>query len=1435
MENIINASGLNADRDIIIQQGHITNYSPPVQSASKLLLSHAEYCDSLTQFRRYLLPENLPFVEPAMNSKAHPRAILSRLEALAGKSGVILKGVGGIGKTRTCLEVSRLANEKGWRVLHVLPGEPGVTVEDISVVLFTENTQTLLIFDYLDQMPKLDFGSIRRHLLPEAERRGLRVALLANLRPSSLHHPNAERSALFTDDNNILLQPSTDQKSNITTSALEHIAPLAVTQLGRERVSDLCGERPIIAMFIAEELQHRAQNNSLSIVNVAGFRNGDLLAWLSRRLIDDNLVVGKDIFSQPEPYLIAAAAMLATAPLTRVSTEEVGRRAWQAAAKGSTETAKSVLDGLLSLGWLEERGLNLTAAHDVVADEILAQVIWDRSSDRLREAVLSYCLAPALDSARVFGRFATALTRQLGTETTENEAEVGLREKAGNWLRTHSIRLGQMLARADASESAYALGSIVSAPAWASVCIADWNKLVEPWLNTNGTQVEARHLLYRGLKELPAPMKPNLLLAAIHWLSNYKNLEAASYVVSPLLGRTDLGEHTARAICLAMAWLEYFPLVPEARFVFNPLLGRTDLGEHTARAIELAMAWLEYFPLVQDAGFVFNPLLGCIDLGEHTARAIELAMAWLEHYPFVPEARFVFDPLLSRTDLGEHTACAIELAMAWLEYFPLVPEARFVFEPLLSRTDLGEHTARAIELAMAWLEHYPFVPEAQFVVDRLLERTDLGDHAPRVISISLTRIEQFPSDPEASFVFARLFARTDLGERTARAIEFAMEWLEHYQLAPNAEILVDRLLERTDLGEHAARVISISLTRIEQFPSDPEASFVFERLFARTDLGEHTARAIGLAMVWLEQYPLVPEVSFVLARLFGLPNLNADQRSKCVVIALPHLRRIGSNLEASFLLKACLKDRELEREAAHNIEQFAIDWLKNNSAAEVADYIFNSLLHRSTLDDENWKEISQIAIIWLRTHAKSDGHDFGFVALLKRPHLLEKQDLDWIKKEINQWLIRHPVGIRHNKLQTALNRLEMQGASGTVLKDIGWIDRAVVDQFKLAVHNQAEMPNAEQIEQILASMEFAFNTSRPGPAAYPLPYMLVLVQRVDNIELRKKLITLAKQILHHPNFQSSNRAGLTQSVWQLVDNGAWPETLATPILDELELPRPVLNSQHSKNDYLIDPALVETIKAAMLGQTEIPSIAELDQTINILSVAVEKSRPASAAFPLPYLLVLVHRTGDPELWKKLMILAKQILNHPNLHPRNRSGLTQAIWHIIDNGSWPESIAKPLLEELELSKPNFNYQQSKKNYLIDPAIEDMLKAAVFGQTEVPSINQLDQTIDILAIALEKSRPGAAAFPLPHLLVLVHRANNLELWEKIITLTKNILAHANFQPRNRAGLTRVTWQLVDIGAWPEALAKPVLEDLGLQRPNLNGQLEDKDHSADTLASA
>jgi hypothetical protein len=896
-----------------------------------LVPSHGEYCASLTGFRRYLQPEVLPFIAPEEGANTQPEAILSRLEALAGSGGVLLKGVGGVGKTRTALEVGHRAEAKGWRVLHALPGEPGVTVEELREVLLSGSAPTLLVFDYLDQMPNLDLGSLLGRLLPEAQRRGIRLALLANMRPAALRQGNGARDTLFKKENWLSLEPSAQQKLQINDSVLDRLAPRAVGLLGKERVRELCGTRPILALFIAVELERRALAGSLAWAIGANMRGGDLLGWLRRRMVEDKLVVeeGMDFLPpEPTPQLIAAAAMLAAAPLVREAMVEVGRTASREAGGAEARLAEKTLTGLLQLGWLEDIGLELVAAHDVVADEVLAEVLWDQVDDNLREWVLPWCLAPARGCARVLGRYATALSRLLGAEETKADAALGA--QANQWLRKEAAGLGQALAATEASESAYALGALVSLPIWAGESVANWHPLVAPWLASHGLHLAARHLLYKGLRSIPTNAAPDLLDAAMTWCARYLDLSLASYGLGPLLGRDDLGGHAAKAIDLALGWLERFHQAEEARYVIPSLLGRTELGDREPEAIDFALGWLENFQQAPEAKFVLQPLLERTDLGEQAPQAIQRALGWLASFQQAPEAGFVLRPLLECTDLGEQAPQAIQRALGWLASFQQAPEARFVLQPLLECTDLGEQAPQAIQRALGWLENFQQAPEAGFVLRPLLECTDLGGHELRLIQLALIWLARFHKTYGAGFVLEPLMGHADSGKQADQVFDFSLAWLEIFHQKKSAQFVFMALLGCADHRANAPKVIGFALAWLEQFSLHWRAKDVFQRLLLHPDLGSHAPRLTILALAWLKEYKQTQTVKSLIDILLQHPQLSDPYWARISKIAVALLRQnnVLENSDKS-LAGLLIRPQLLEAGDLAWIKKQATHWLNN--------------------------------------------------------------------------------------------------------------------------------------------------------------------------------------------------------------------------------------------------------------------------------------------------------------------------------------------------------------------------------------------------------------------------------------------------------------------------------------------------------------------------
>ncbi|WP_252778849.1 trypsin-like peptidase domain-containing protein, partial [Actinoallomurus rhizosphaericola] len=605
--------------------------SPPEhepQNPLRSVVSQDELIEGFGDFKKYLTTEQLPFVSPG-DHPAAPENVFVRLMS-SGNRGVLLVGAAGTGKTRIGIEVGRLAQDAGWRVLHILPGEDTSVTGQIAEQVCAERRAVLLVIDYLNES-LLDLSTLRHQLIPEANRRGIPIALLAAVRPGWLQKAN--RALLHELFDEVELRQDVEFQRSVAENALTTLAPTALQRLGKDRLMAICGHRPIVALLVAREIERRVKKG-LAIPETAGLRtNGELPGWLERRLAEDGLIVPgrEDTFNpaRPSHTLIAAAAAAAACPQSREAVE----RAAEAVLAGATETvpeAEGLVATLVSLGWLETTSGSLSIAHDLVADQLMDSVFLPEHDASPNVSGIKAMLSGCLASARTMGRYAVNIGRLINDMTLADRAVPVIRVLDA-WFAEHSAAIGSVLRR-DADIGSYALGAICSGPPWSPSVVRCWKQAVNPWLADFGTSLKARHLLYRGLRYLPTDGALLLVPTALTWLSPHATTPEAGFVLGPLLSRTDLTPKDAeRAITAAFTWLTPHATTPEAGFVLGPLLSRTDLTPKDAeRAITAAFTWLTPHATTPEAGFVLGPLLSRTDLTPKDAeRAITAAFTWL--------------------------------------------------------------------------------------------------------------------------------------------------------------------------------------------------------------------------------------------------------------------------------------------------------------------------------------------------------------------------------------------------------------------------------------------------------------------------------------------------------------------------------------------------------------------------------------------------------------------------------------------------------------------------------------------------------------------------------------------------------------------------------------------------------------------------------------
>ncbi|MFF2406634.1 trypsin-like peptidase domain-containing protein [Streptomyces sp. NPDC058092] len=907
------------------------------RSPLRAVISQQDLIDGFPEFKKNLTPERLTFVSPGSDHPAEPGKLFVRL-VNARDRGVLLVGAAGAGKTRTCIEVGRLALEAGWRVLHVVPGEEASINDRIAQEVLAEPTPVLVVVDYLNEA-QLDLPTLRHQLIPEARRRHIHVALIASVRPGWLKLKKSNSALLHQLFDEVELRQDDEFQRQLTDNALTTLAPTAIRRLGMDRMLAVCGRRPIVALLVAREMERRVKER-LSIPETAGLREGgELPAWLASRLGEDELTVP----GRPNTYsparaprvLVAAAAAAAACPQTRPAVVAAARAALAGAVEtgedvAGTPDAEAVVTTLVSLGWLESDGEGvLSVAHDIVADQLMESVLLpERDGDP--DVTGSYAmLTGCLTSPRTVGRFAVNVTRLVNDMVLADRAGPFIAVLDG-WFTGQAGTIGRIM-RYDSSVGSYALGAVFSGPPWSATAVRCWKQVVSPWLAGFGTDVNARHLLYRGLRHLPDHGAQLLVPTALAWLRSHGQAHEANFVLGPLLSRTDLTPDDAQqAIAAALTWLNTDDRTSnaEAQFVLDPLLNRPDLTPDDARsAITTALTWLhtDDRTTAPEAQYVLNSLLDRTDLTPDDAQQVTAAaLTWLgtDDHNTVVEAGFVLDPLIKRADLTpHHSQKAIAATFTWLDTDDHATrfEAQFVLNSLLPRTDLTPDDAqKAITTTLTWLhtDDHNTVVEAGFVLDPLLERTDLTPHhSQKAIAATLTWLDtdDHATHLGAQFVLNSLLPRTDLTPDDAqKAITTTLTWLhtDDHAATTGAEFLLGALLRRLPIDDVPAEVTEFVDAWIGTQVPGRDFSFLSKWVLRKQLMSPTILKAL---LTWVHANPdhedLVPRMAS--AGFQVGPYLASWESSRswlrAIELSLDHAERHGpaSNLNGALDVLIC--------------------------------------------------------------------------------------------------------------------------------------------------------------------------------------------------------------------------------------------------------------------------------------------------------------------------------------------------------------------------------------------------------------------------------------------------------------------------------------------------------------------------------------------------
>ncbi|WFE31699.1 serine protease [Micromonospora sp. WMMD975] len=1066
------------------------------------IVPHADEVAGLDGLLRNLQEECLPFVPPMdATAPTHPDRLLERLNESAGRSGVLLVGAAGAGKTRTCFEVGMRAEKDGWTVLHVKSGEPLVTNADVAEALQSVGSErTLVILDYLNECRGLDLPGLRQQVLPEARRHGTRAALLASARPGWQLQTAAELTPLF---DLVRLAPDDQQAARIRQQVVTSLSPTALAMLGEERLLELCGSRPIIAMLVALEAETRAKAGTLNRA-LPSVRPGELVDWLNRRLREDGLLPqAVSLISDPEPSveLQTCVAMAVAAPQERTSLIACGGRV----AGGDTERAEHLLGILLTMGWLVPSFGEYTTVHDIVTDQLTESTFHRPGSGTVRSAVADRILAASLTRGRTIGRYATNLGRLMRDLTLEQRSGP-LQEHCRHWLEGHEREVGGLLAEQQ-DEGAYALGAVMDNPSWSPVAFGRWDTVVAPWLAVHARTFSARHLLYKGLRasvsddrlvresiewlavhhraeatfvlrpllqrELSDEQAAVVVRRALAWLDDHATTLNAQFVLQPLLDRELSDEQAAKVVRHALAWLDDHAATFNARFVLQSLLSRELSGGQADVAVRHALAWLDDHLAALDAGFVLCPLLGRELSGGQASVAVRHALAWLDDHAATFSARFVLRSLLDRDLSGEQTSGVVRNAVAWLDDHAMTLDAQYVLRSLLERELSDEQATKVVRHALAWLTDYADIADAGFVLRPLLQRELSGGPATSVVRQALVWLDVHAATLEGQFVLRPLLQRELPDEQAGPAVRHALVWLDVHAATLDGQFVLRPLLQRELPDGQATSIVRHGLAWLTDYADIVDAGFVLRPLLQRELPDGQAATVVRHALAWLDDHSVVLDAGFVLRPLLQheLPDgpaatvvrhalawlaehaatrnagfvlqpllhcpLSDGQVSAVVRHALAWLTEYAATLDAQFVLRPLL-DRELPAEQAATVVRHALAWLTGYADTVDAGYVLQPLLQRELSDDQVTTVVGY-ALAWLTAHAGILNAGFVLRPLLQRE--LPGEQAATVVRHALVWLTAHAATFNASFVLQPLLRHRLPGEqAGTVVRHaLAWL------------------------------------------------------------------------------------------------------------------------------------------------------------------------------------------------------------------------------------------------------------------------------------------------------------------------------------------------------------------------------------------------------------
>jgi hypothetical protein len=873
-------------------------------------------------FRSYLRGETLPYYSRAEHLAANPIPSggppdeAELLDRLAGThhTGLVITGVGGVGKTRLTLEIGRLAERGGWTVLQVPTKLRRNSLEQLRERL-RPDTPALLLVDYVETQQ--DFSTLVEDVNDLNDSLGLTVRYVASCRKSYLPAVEGPGRQEVVDLNPLVA--GGDWLEVYRRGAVEHIlrhAGIEVTPRHREVARDL----PVLAAFLA--YLHRSGRTA---------ELGELLdtldfgAWVLKRvrLSFQQQQVSRDL-----------ARLLAVMPLPVTTVRDHPSADW-----------REIFERLAEDGWIERMDPDERVSferwetiHDVVADRVIVHHLHGSLpraegfvADLLGWATELGCLRSALTTLQ---RLADdpVLSRLPWPDLLQRQ----MREAPAAWKTVRDLVVGTPLLQIpemlgllqgvpEVWEGAEQDPDFQNRLGWIARRVHQGATVTEEqrfallvWLDRCCAVRGGSNFVVTSALRLDPERYRVLALAEIR--RRPVRFSTHYVLVAWLVGRLPSDEVSGEVV----EWLQRYCLVPHVSFVVAEWL---KAGGALASVQEPIRRWLVQHEETPEVRFVYQAWLNARGELEVVREPLR---RWLLQHQETPETRFVYQAWL---DAQGELEVVREPLRRWLRQHQETPETRFVYQAWL---DAQGELEVVREPLRRWLLQHQETRESSFVYQAWLD----AQGELEVVREPLRRwLRQHQETPEAGFVYqAWLDAQGEL--EVVR--ESLCRWLLQHQETSVAQFVYKAWLD----GQGELEVVREPIRGwILQRQESPEARFVYQAwLEARGEVD----LVLDAALAWLHRHREQEEAVFLTKALSDLPDL-PEQAIKDILF---WCRRFPTNPDAAWRLgrlAARTKAPELARELLQTagvivgaMSELAIDMQARAVVWLLFPFLFNS-------------------------------------------------------------------------------------------------------------------------------------------------------------------------------------------------------------------------------------------------------------------------------------------------------------------------------------------------------------------------------------------------------------------------------------------------------------------------------------------------------------